>query len=103
MNCAPTLPTYSSDPRFDREFAALSTTDARAFLWAKDRFVAALKANRPPEPGLGIRQLVGHPGIFEFHFSDAGRATFEYGSAARGPEAYVIWRRIGGHDIYDNP
>jgi hypothetical protein len=75
----------------------------RAYLRAKDRFVAALKANRSPEPGLGIRQMAGHPSIYEFHFTDAGRATFEYGSASRGADAHVIWRRIGGHEIYNNP
>lgn len=99
----PTLPTYEVDPRFARDFARLGTTEARAFVRAKNRFVAALKANRAPDPGLGIQQLTGHPGKYEFHFSDTGRATFEYGSTARGREAHVRWRRIGGHVIYTNP
>jgi hypothetical protein len=97
------VPTYSFEPRFGREFARLDATAARAFLRAKNRFVAALKAGRPFEAGLGIAEMTGHPGIFEFHFSDGGRATFHYGNDGRGPAAHVIWRRIGGHEIYREP
>jgi len=97
------LPTYDRDPRFDREFARLSAAEVRAFLRAKNRFVAALKEGRPFEAGLGIEEMRGHPGVYEFHFSASGRATFHYGTEARGADAYIIWRRIGGHEIYREP
>ncbi len=71
--------------------------------YARDRFVAALKADRPFEAGLGISELAGYPGIYEFHFSAGGRATFQYGSDACGATAYIVWRRIGGHEIYREP
>jgi hypothetical protein len=48
------------------EYLQLSVADARAFRRAKSRFVVALKAGRPPDPGLGIRQLTDYPGIYEF-------------------------------------
>jgi hypothetical protein len=32
-----------------------------------------------------------------------GRATFEYGEPIRPGERHVIWRRIGGHEILDDP
>jgi hypothetical protein len=75
----------------------------RAFLRAKDRLVAALKAGRPLDVGLGVHQIADHPGIYELRYSARGRATFSYGSTARGADAHVIWRRIGGHEIYREP
>ena len=97
------MPTYAWLPQFMREYRALSAHDRAAFLRARNRFLAALKANRPFEAGLGITEMSGHPGVFEFHFSSSGRATFHYGSEARGADAFVIWRRIGGHEIYREP
>jgi hypothetical protein len=97
------MPTYDALARFVREYKALSRQDRAAFRRAKSRYVAALKAGRPFEAGLGITEMGGHPGVFEFHFSNSGRATFHYGSEARGVDAYVIWHRIGGHEIYREP
>jgi len=65
--------------------------------------IATLKAGRALDVGLGVRQMTDHPGIYEYRFSAGGRATFNYGSEARGANAYVIWRRIGGHEIYREP
>lgn len=97
------MPTYAWQARFMREYRALSRQDKASFRRAKDRFVAALRADRPPEAGLGIEEMAGRPGIFEFHYSAGGRATFAYGTTARGADAHVIWRRIGGHEIYREP
>jgi hypothetical protein len=97
------MPTYDALAQFKREYKALTREEKAAFRRSKNRFVAALKMGRPFEAGLGIREMGGHPGVFEFHFSASGRATFNYGSEARGADAYVIWRRIGGHEIYQEP
>lgn len=32
-----------------------------------------------------------------------GRATFMYGPEQIPGEPHIIWRRIGGHDIFDHP
>ena len=97
------MPTYDVDPRFLREYLSLTRQQRAAFRRARDRFVAALKAGRPFGAGLGVREMTDHPGIYEFRFSSAGRATFAYGSEARGADAHVVWRRIGGHEIYREP
>ena len=97
------MPTYCVDPRFSRELARLSPAQLRAFLRAKDRLVAALKAERHLDAGLGVHQLHDHPGISEFRFSAGGRATFRYGTSERGDAAHIVWRRIGGHEIYREP
>lgn len=50
------MPIYAWRRQFMDEYLRLSKQDSAAFRRAKNRFVAALKANRPPEPGFGIRQ-----------------------------------------------
>jgi hypothetical protein len=50
------MPTYAWQTRFMREYRALSRQDKLAFRRAKDRFVAALVADRTPEAGLGIEE-----------------------------------------------
>jgi hypothetical protein len=97
------LPTYSVDPRFTRDYAGLSPEEVRAFLRAKNRFVADLKAGLGIRRGSGVHQLAGHPGIYEFRWSLRGRATFELGPAVIAGQVHVIWRRIGGHEIYGDP
>lgn len=97
------MPTYAWQARFMREYRALARQDKVAFRRAKDRFVAVLRMDRPPEAGLGIAEMAGHPGVYEFRYSASGRARFSYGTTARGSDAHVIWRRIGGHEIYREP
>ncbi|MGH2409666.1 MAG: hypothetical protein ACRDGS_04760 [Chloroflexota bacterium] len=97
------MTSYDWHNRFLAEYERLSPEDQDAFQAAIRRFVAALRASRAPDPGLGIRQMTNHPGIYEFHFSRRGGATFHYGSEDRGKEAHVVYRRVGGHEIYRQP
>jgi hypothetical protein len=32
-----------------------------------------------------------------------GKATFSYGASPLAGEAHIIWRRIDGHEIFDEP
>lgn len=44
------------------------------------------------------------PGIYEMTWDGRdGRATFAYGAEHIPGEAHIIWRRIGGHEIFDHP
>jgi hypothetical protein len=97
------MTSYRRRNRFATEFGNLSAEDRKAFREAVARFVAALRSGSSPDPSLGISQLVNHPGIYEFHFSKRGRATFHYETEERGKDAEIMWRRIGGHEIYKNP
>jgi hypothetical protein len=36
-------------------------------------------------------------------WADDGRATFEYGSEIIEGEPHIVWRRIGGHEIFNSP
>lgn len=45
-----------------------------------------------------------HNGIWEMTWEgNDGRATFAWGPEHEPGKRYVIWRRVGGHEIYANP
>jgi hypothetical protein len=97
------MTSYDRYNRFASEFDQLSSEEQKAFRTAVARFVAALWENRVPDANLGIRQMTDHTGVYEFHFSKRGRATFHYKTEERGKNADIMWRRIGGHEIYRKP
>ncbi|MFD6425369.1 hypothetical protein [Streptomyces sp. NPDC060198] len=37
----------------------------------------------------------------EMRWAPDGRATWQYGDEVRAGEPHVIWRRVGGHEIFD--
>jgi hypothetical protein len=65
--------------------------------------VQDLQSKRPFRASLRIKGVQGHSGIFEMTWADDGRATFEHGPEQIPGETHIIWRRIGGHDIFKNP
>jgi len=97
------LPTYDRTPRFDRDFESLSRDEQRAFLAAVDTFVVDLREGRGFRPGLRVKGVRGHSGVFELTWADDGRATFAFGKSLRGSEPHVIWRRVGTHAVLRNP
>ncbi len=53
--------------------------------------------------GLRIKGVQGHPGVFEMTWSPNGRATFSYGASPHAGDIHIVWRRIGGHEIFKTP
>jgi hypothetical protein len=96
------VPTFEVEERFWRGYAQLSREERAAFQRMRRRFVADLRAGRL-RVGLRVRALEGHEGIYEITWAPDGRATFHYGEARRPGEAHIVWRRVGGHEIFDNP
>ncbi len=86
-----------------REFADPTDAEKAAFRRARQRFVADLQAGRPPRAGLRVREMATESGVYELTWAPDGRATFEYGPPIRLGERHVIRRRIGAHEIFDNP
>jgi len=41
--------------------------------------------------------------VFEMTSADDGRATFQYRDAVIEAEPHVIWRRVGTHDVFNQP
>jgi len=96
------LPTYQRLPRFNKDFARLSAQEQERFAEAVAKFVADLRGGRF-RAGLRVRGIEGAPGIFEMTCAPDGRATFEYGDEITSGEPHIIWRRVGGHNIFSAP
>lgn len=96
------MPTYEIDTRCRREFASLSLDEKRQFRKALKKFLEDLPTRRF-RASLRIRDVEGYPGVWEMTWSGDGRATFEYGQPIHEGESHVLWRRIGGHEIFQNP
>jgi hypothetical protein len=41
--------------------------------------------------------------VWSITWADDVRATFSYGVEVRPGEEHIVWRRVGGHEIYGNP
>ena len=85
-----------------REFLKLTPSEQVRFLAAVAEFVSDLRMRRF-RPGLRIKTVRGHPGVMELSWAPDGRATFHYGTPAIPGETHVVWRRVGGHDIFQDP
>jgi len=97
------MPTHEEFARFLQEFAALTPSQRARFLDALQKMVNDLRMGQAFRPGLRIKGVQGFPGIFEMTWSPDGRATFHFGVPVRPGETHIVWRRIGGHDILNNP
>ena len=97
------MPTHEEFAQFLREFAALTPDQRARFLDALQKMVNDLRMGQPFRPGQRIKGVQGHPGIFEITWTLDGRATFHYGAPVQPGEAHIVWRRIGSHDILNNP
>lgn len=96
------MPTFETTAHFDRDFGGLSAGQRSAFVDAVSHLVADLQSGRIRK-GLRVRGVKGARGIFEMTWANDGRATFQYGSEVRAGEVHVVWRRIGGHEIFPRP
>jgi hypothetical protein len=97
------MPTHEEEPLFAREFASLTTAQKTRFQDAVRKMVNDLKAGQPFRPGLRVKGVQGHAGVFEMTWAPDGRAIFQYDSEQIPGEKHIIWRRIGGHQILQNP
>ncbi|HEX6817140.1 MAG TPA: hypothetical protein VF120_02100 [Ktedonobacterales bacterium] len=97
------MPTHDEWTQFLREWAKLTPQQQTLFLAAVEEMVEDLRIHGPFRPSLRVKGVKRSPGVFEMTWAPDGRATFHYGSPVIPGEAHIIWRRIGGHDILQNP
>ncbi|CAL9327296.1 hypothetical protein [Streptomyces sp. SudanB182_2057] len=97
------MPTYEALPRFTADLNRLTTEQRRAFRQAVNAFVDDLRAGRTFRPGLRIKGVRLMPGVYELTWSGGGRATWCYGPEKVRGTQHIVWRRIGGHDILNQP
>lgn len=96
------MPTYDWTARFRREFESLTPEQQTRFLRAVRHFVDDLRAGTV-RAGLRVKPFRGSAGLFEFTWAPDGRALFRYGTPLRSNDRHIIWERIGGHEIFENP
>jgi hypothetical protein len=96
------MPTYDAYEPFRRDFQRLLPDQREAFMSAVAKLVEDLRRGAFRK-GLRIKRVQAHEGVWEMTWAPDGRATFEYGPSVRPGDHHVIWRRIGGHEIFDNP
>ena len=97
-------PTYEASARVLRDLRKLPREQRRAFLAARDEFVAALQHSPPRFPaGLRIKRVQGTDDLWELTFAPDGRATFRYGPQVRPGEPHIVWLRVGTHAVLDQP
>ena len=97
------MPYYSWLPVFMQEFNRLSVAQQDSFLKAVQRYIIGpYKAGQQP-PSHIFHKVSGYA-IYEFRWDLSGRfrATCSM-SIANSGEVLIEWRRIGGHEIYQNP
>ncbi|MGI8553040.1 MAG: hypothetical protein ACR2PL_19985 [Dehalococcoidia bacterium] len=105
------MPTYEVLPRFWNDFAGLTAAQQDLALAACAEFRVILKVwegtNRRQSPKfprrLGVTRMVGHPNVLELAWAPDGRCTWHYGRPQRPGMVHVVWRRVGSHDIYQDP
>jgi len=99
------MPTFETLPRFDRDWKNLTSHQQALFRKVVlEAFVPDLIApDRPFRPGLRVKAVAAHPGVFEMTWDNDGRATFSYGAERLPGQPHVIWRRIGTHATFTRP
>lgn len=100
---AASMPTYLVLPGFLRGYDKLTPEQQKAYRRAVTHFIADLRTGARFRKGLRVKKMQGHDDIWEMTWADDGRATFQYGDEQRAGEQHIIWRRIGGHEIFKNP
>jgi hypothetical protein len=103
--------TYGQTDRFKSDVKRLSAPEKQTFrrvvrekfIPAAERVAADPGAARWPT-SLRVKDVEGAPGIWEMTWSFSGpdgRATFEWREFNGEPG--ILWRRVGGHEIFANP
>ena len=102
------MPTYETAGPFRRDWDRLTGAQKTRLRAARDNLVADLKdmeAGRRSSvrPGFRVKGVKGAPGVFEMTWASDGRATFSWGDEKLPGQRHIIWRRCGGHEIFDHP
>ena len=97
------MPTYELEDRFKRDLERLTQEERQQFSRAVNKLVADLKARQGFRKGLRIKGVQGQEGVYEMTWADDGRATFAYGTSPNEGDVHIIWRRVGSHDIFQDP
>jgi mRNA-degrading endonuclease RelE of RelBE toxin-antitoxin system len=82
--------------KFDKDFKKLDRQNQQRAAKKLREFLEDTE-----RPSFSVKKMKGHEDIWEAHVTMRIVFTFEWGEI--DGERGVIFRRIGGHDIYENP
>lgn len=97
------MPTSDVLDKFRADYKHLTPEERIAFKAAIRAFVEDLRRGQGFRPSLRVKGVRVARGVFEMTWSGDGRATFEYGTSPHPGDVHIVWRRIGGHEILQNP
>lgn len=97
------MPTHDETGRFFRDWRALSPQDQALFMAAAIELDDDLSERRRIRASLRTQEVQAQPGVFELSWSGAGRATFQRERGQQPGDAHILWRRVGGAEILNDP
>jgi len=98
------MPTREVDPRFWADYHRLTRAQQEQFVRAALRLAEDLERGGPIRASLRVKPMRNNPGIWELTWDGQdGRATFTFGPEQLPGKRHVIWRRVGGHAIFEQP
>lgn len=97
------MPTREIWARFWQDYDRLTLAQQQRFRRAAQRFAQDVDTGSI-RASLRVKPLVNHRGIWELTWEGSdGRATFSYGPEQVPGKRHIVWRRIGGHEIFQEP
>jgi hypothetical protein len=97
------MPTRKITDEFWADYDRLTDAQVARFKRVVRRFVEDVERGEF-RASLRVKSLVDHPGIWEMTWEgNDGRATFNYGPEQVPGKRHIVWRRIGGHEIFQAP
>jgi hypothetical protein len=98
------MPTHEEEEAFLRDIDDLTDTQYQRFRRIVRRLAQDLDRGGDIRASLRVKPMAGHPGVWELTWEgEDGRATFSFGPEKIPGKRHVIWRRIGGHEIFQEP
>ncbi len=96
------MPTFDAVQRFWQDYRRLTPEQQDSFLAAVRDFVSDF-GRGTFRKGLRVKRVGGVAHVFEMTWAPDGRATFHSGPEVRPGQPHVVWRWIGGHEIFRRP
>lgn len=97
------MATFEQSSRFKRDYKALTPEQQGQFRNAVEKFVTDLNSGDGFGRGLRVKKVQASADVFEMTWANDGRATFHYGNEQLDGQPHVVWRRVGTHDIFNQP
>ena len=97
------MPTRDVAEDFWNDYDQLPEAQRLRFLRVLQRFVEDVDSGQF-RASLRVKPVRGQSGVWEMTWDgNDGRATFMHGPEKLASKRHVIWLRVGGHEIFQEP